>query len=782
MDIRSPSGVRTTLCSHRTWISVVVALVTTCLLLATSGPALAQNGTTLSGTVLDSSGDGIDGVEVASSGEDGRVTKRVRTRDGGRYEFSDLPPGNYVLTFSKTGFARQKSAALELTANSPTTHDVRLQLAEVTDQVTVVSQSSRIVTKAETPILLLPQAVSVVPDWLLEEQQVTHLTEAIRNVSGAVLSTTWRGAYDNYALRGFIANQSTNLRRNGVGISKFGQLLDPNAERVEVLKGPSSVLYGTLDPGGIINVVTKKPQAQRALTAELRGGSYDQIEGRIDLTGPVNDRVFYRINGSLEDRDSYRDVVFYESAFLSTAFQFLQGDSTRWNVELELKDEEGTSDSGIASDTDDFGLFDQLPIGAFFGEEDGIFRRQREALLTQFDHQINSSWLVRSALNIAKYDRNPTDVVLRSLQSDGRTLNRRADDRDQDLDWLYGELELGGDFSSGAVDHRVSFGVNIDSTSRDERFSRTNMDPIDIFDPVPTGLPAEIPLLRETELDIDTYGAFAQDQIAVSDKFTVLLGLRYTTFDQTTTNFTTGVRQDFTADEFTPQLGVVYQHRPWLSFYASYSESFAPTLRLDDNGDSFEPSFGEQLETGVKADLFSGKLSATLGVFQLDRANVLSFVPDETGALVPFQGGLWRSEGFELDLIGRLLPNWSYTLSYSYLDARVDEDGVFDTGRVLGGAPEHSGSAWLRYEFQSGLGLGGGLFFQDETRPFTSSNFFLPSFTTVDAVVSYRFSESLRAQLNVKNVFDERYYTAGSSVSAYPAAPTTAQLLLSYRR
>ena len=768
---------------YRKWKFAFVRALSILVLPFVSTMALAEGGVTLKGQVTDPSGVGVDGVEIAASTTPGgALAKGVQTQGGGHYELTELPPGRYVLNASKSGFESQTSEVLNLESGSALTHDVRLELSQISDQLTVTGRTSRIVTKVETPILLLPQAVSLVPDWLLEEQQVTHMTEAIRNVSGAVMSTTWRGGYDNYSLRGFIANQSSNLRRNGVGISKFGQLLDVNTERVEVLKGPSSVLYGTLDPGGIINVVTKRPQPQRGLSVDLRGGSYDHIEGRIDLTGPLSDRVFYRINGATEDRNSYRDLVSYESTFLSSALQFLVGNSTRWDVELEYKDEEGTSDSGIVSNTSDFGAFDQLPISTFFGEEDAVFRRQREALFSRFDHQIGSRWLVRGVFNLARYDRNPTDVVLRNLASDGRTLNRRADDRKQDLDWSYGELELSGDFSSGALEHRFSFGVNFDSSRRDERFSRTNMDPIDIFEPVQTGLPAEIPLLRETELNIDTLGLFIQDQISINDRLTVLLGLRYTTFDQTNNNLTTGVRQDFTADEVTPQLGIVFQQKPWLSFYASYSESFAPTLRLDDNGNSFEPSFGEQLEAGVKADLFSGRLSATLALFQLDRANVLSFVPDETGALVPFQGGLWRSEGLELDLSGRLAPSWSVSFSYAYLDARVLEDGVFDTGRILGGAPEHSGSLWLRHEFKNGLALGGGLFYQDETRPFTSSSFFLPSFTTADAMLSYRFSDRFQAQLNVKNIFDERYYTAGSAVSAYPAAPTTAHLLLTFQQ
>lgn len=648
------------------------------------------------------------------------------------------------------------------------------------DEITVTGFASRVATRFETPVMDLPQGVTIVPNWLLYEQQAVTLTEAIRNVSGTVMTTTWRGAYDNYAIRGFIANQNTNLRRNGVGVSKFGQLLDPNTERVEVLKGPSSVLYGTLDPGGIINIQTKRPLEQNRLSADLRVGSFDQVEGRLDVTGPISDRVLYRVNAALESRDSYRDVVSYETAFLSTAFAFLPNDSTRWDLELEFKDEEGTSDSGIAAPVGDFAVFDDLPDSTFLGEEDGVFRRSRIAIFNDIQHELNSQWKVRGIFNLARYDRHPTDVVLRSLEADGRTINRRADDRNQDLDWAYVEVNLDGTFETGALQHRLTIGSNFDSTSRDERFSRTNMDPIDIFDPVPTGLPATIPLLRETELDIDTVGVYVQDQIKLDEKFTFLLGLRYTSFDQDTTNLTADTLQSFTADEVTPQIGVVYHAQPWLSLYASYSESFAPTLRLRDDGTNFDPSFGEQIEAGIKTELLSGRLSTTLAVFQLDRANVLSFVPDQNGDLVPFQGGLWRSDGVEVELLARLQDSLSIAVNYAYLDARVIDDGVFETGRPLGGAPKNSGSIWLNYEAQNGFGIGGGVLYQDEARTFTSSTVPLPSWVTADFALSYRFSDRFRMRLNLKNAFDERYYTAAFGVTAYPAAPRSAQLLFSY--
>ena len=672
-----------------------------------------------------------------------------------------------VLAASMSTFAQSES---EKSANPP---------SEDIEEIIVTGFESRVATKFETPVMELPQGVTIVPTWLLEEQQAVTLTEALRNVSGAVMSTTWRGGYDNYAIRGFIANQSSNLRRNGVGISKFGQLLDANTDRVEVLKGPSSVLYGTLDPGGIINVQTKRPLDQNRFSTDLRIGSYNQIEGRVDVTGPISDRVLYRVNAALEDRESYRDVVSYEKAFLSTAFTFLPADSTRWDLEIEFKDEEGTSDSGIAAPVADFAVFDELSDSTFLGEKDGVFRRSRIAVFNDIQHELNSQWKIRGIFNFARYDRHPTDVVLRSLQGDGRTINRRADDRQQDLDWVYAEVNLEGTFETGALEHRLAIGSNIDSTSRDERFSRTNMDPIDIFNPVPTGLPDTIPLLRETELDIDTVGVYVQDQIRIDDRLTFLLGLRYTTFDQDSNNLTTSTLQSFSADEFTPQFGVVYRAQPWLSLYASYSESFAPTLRLRSDGSNFDPSFGEQIEAGIKTDLLSGRLSATLAVFQLDRANVLSFV-DVNGDLVPFQGGLWRSDGVEVELLARLQDSLSIAVNYAYMDARVVEDGVFETGRSLGGAPRNSGSVWINYEADNGFGIGGGVAYQDEAKTFTSSTVPLPSWVTADFAVLYRFSDRLRMQLNLKNAFDERYYTAAFGVTAYPAAPRTAQLLFNY--
>lgn len=652
--------------------------------------------------------------------------------------------------------------------------------SQTIDEITVTGYASRVATKFETPVMELPQGVTIVPLWLLDDQQALTLTEAIRNVSGAVMSTTWRGAYDNYAIRGFIANQNTNLRRNGVGVNKFGQLLDANAERVEVLKGPSSLLYGTLDPGGIINIQTKRPLSEQALVADLRVGSFDQVEGRLDVTGPVSDQVLYRVNAALEQRDSYRDVVSYENAFLSSAFTFLPGDRTQLDVEFEFKDEEGTSDNGIAAPTTDFAVFDSLPDSTFLGEEDAVFERSRVAVFSDLQHEFSSQWKTRAVLNFARYDRHPTDVVLRALQDDGRTINRRLDSREQELDWLYAEINVDGTFETGNIQHRLTLGSNFDSTRRDERFSRTNIDPIDIFEPVHTGLPTDIPLLRETELNIDTLGVYLQDQLRFGESLIVLLGLRYTTFDQDNNNLTTGAEVSYTADEFTPQFGVVYRAQPWLSLYASYSESFAPTLRLDDDGNNFEPSFGEQLEAGLKTEMLSGQLSATLSVFQLDRANVLSFVPDESGDLVPFQGGLWRSDGVEIEVLARLQNGLSVSANYAWLDARVITDGVIEAGRELGGAPENSGSLWVNYEMDNGFGVGGGVLYQGEARTFTSSANFLPSYTVADFALSYRFSERFRVQLNVKNAFDERYYTADQANVAYPAAPVSAQLMVRY--
>jgi iron complex outermembrane receptor protein len=765
-----------TTASRLPFITLIAALA-----FATATPLPAADDGALSGVVTDAAGAAVPGVSVALEGMADNATRAALSDRSGRYSFERLPPQRYRVAVRQQGFLAYERE-LEVRAGSAASCDLELQIDRFAETVTVSGRISRVATKADTPVLEIPQGISIVPARVLEEQQADDLSEALRNVSGVNLATRWRGTYDVYGQRGFYSDSDGNFRRNGIELFKVYQLMNPNAERVEVLKGPSSVLYGRLDPGGVINVVTKEPLAERFRRLELRGGGFGYGEGRLDLTGPLgaNRRLMYRLNGSYERRDSFRDVVGYEMAFVSPVLTWTPDHRTRWTLDLEYKREEGTTDMGFASADVSFAAKDRLPIETFFGEPDARFEQSWLAATSTFERSLGSRFRLRNVLNLTNFARDPHDVVLGGLTPDGARITRTADFRDQEYKYRFAELDFSGRLETGSLAHRLTAGANYQATDLDELRRQVPLPPVDLVEPSPTGLPPIIPVTGDNETVVDLLGVYVQDQIAAGSAIRILLGARYTRFDQDATNRRTGRTQSLSAGEWTPQAGVAYLPRRWLSLYASYARSFAPTLFIPASGTPYDPSFGEQLEGGVKADVLEGRLSATLSVFDLEKSNVLSFFRDPaTGIFTNAQGGRHHSRGVELDVTGSVSERLGLTASYAYLDAEVVEDPSFPPGTVLGPAPRHKGSLWIHAEPVARFALGAGVFFQTEWKAFTSNTALLPGYVTADASASYRVSRRVKAQFNVKNVFDERYYLDGAGANfAYPASPRSWQVSL----
>ncbi|NES98849.1 MAG: TonB-dependent receptor, partial [Desertifilum sp. SIO1I2] len=228
---------------------------------------------------------------------------------------------------------------------------------------------------------------------------------------------------------------------------------------------------------------------------------------------------------------------------------------------------------------------------------------------------------------------------------------------------------------------------------------------------------------------------------------------------------------DQKVEDFSPRLGIVYQPADWLSLYASYSRSFEINSGTDAAGNPFDPTFGTQYEIGAKTEFFNGALGATLALFKIKRDNVLT--PDPTDTRFSIQTGEQESQGIELDISGRITPNWSIIASYSYLDAKITRDNRFPEGNRLPWAAPHSFSLWTKYDFDGslqGLSLGGGIFFVGERWESLNNVYELPSYTRVDLFAAYRFNPNLTAQINLKNAFDRRYYE-GTFGAVHPGAP-----------
>ena len=700
----------------------------------------------------------------------------------GRFAISGVPEEAQTLVVSALGYS---SSRTPVTVGAGVVEiEIELEVDPLgIDGLTVSAARSRVATKAETEVLATPQAISLVPGAVIEQQAAVTLDDVVKNVSGLIQASSINGEYATFAARGFYSNSNGNFRRNGVQISKFGELLDANTERVEVLKGPATVLYGQLDPGGVINLRTKQPLGAAGAEVRVAGGSFGRVDGRVDATGPLFGPLLYRVNAQLENRDSYRDDVFWRTRFIAPVITWQAGAATTLTVEGELKREEGILDEGIFAPAPTLASLDEQPINRFLGEPSVTADRARSAVLATVEQGLGGSWSTRIVTSWSNNERNANRVDLRSLGGDGRTLGRRTDFRQQELETLFWDAGLIGALELGPTSHRIAVGVDGYSTSRLEDRLRGPVDPIDIFDPRYTGAGAPSSFSVEDQ-SVDMIGLYAQDQVALGDALVLQLGLRLTTFDQLTIDRDDGAEEEFSAEEFTTSAGIVHRVTPDVSIYGSMSEAFAPTLSLDRDGNAFDPNFGRQFELGVKADLLDRRLSTTVAVYHLRRTGMISFFYPPGGGFYRVQTGVQRSRGFEVDLLGRVTGSVSTIASYGFTDGAVLEDDVYPTGHGLGGAPRHHGSLWLRGAIGNGFSAGAGVFTQSEWKAFTSydDTRLLRGYSRFEAMVGYSLANGVRLQLNGRNLADRRYYLSGGEGRpvGIPAAPRSFDLSVSW--
>ena len=700
----------------------------------------------------------------------------------GRFTIYGVPEEAQTLVVSALGYS---SSRMPVTVGAGVVEiEIELEIDPLgIDGLTVSAARSRVATKAETEVLATPQAISLVPGAVIDQQAAVTLDDVIKNVSGLIQASSINGEYATFAARGFYSNSNGNFRRNGVQVSKFGELLDANTDRVEVLKGPATVLYGQLDPGGVINLRTKQPLRAAGTEVRVAGGSFGRIDGRVDATGPLFGPLLYRVNARLENRDSYRDEVYWRTRFISPVITWLVGPATTLTVETELKREEGLLDEGVFAPAPTLASLDEQPIGRFLGEPSVPADRARSAVLATLEQGLGERWSTRLVTSWSNNERNANRVDLRSLGGDGRTLGRRTDFRQQELETVFWDAGLIGAFQLGPTSHRAAVGVDGYSTSRLEDRLRGPVDPIDIFDPRYTGAAAPSSFSVEDQ-SVDMIGLYAQDQIALGDALVVQLGLRYTTFDQLTVDRDDGEEEGFSAEEFTTSAGLVHRVTPDVSVYGSMSEAFAPTLSVDRDGNAFDPNFGRQFELGLKADLLDRRLSTTVAIYHLRRIGMISFVRPPEGGFYRVQSGVQRSRGFEVDLLGRVTGSVSAIASYGFTDGAVLEDDVYPTGHGLGGAPRHHGSLWLRGALGNGFSAGAGVFFQSEWKAFTSydDSRMLRGYHRFEAMAGYSLANDIRLQLNGRNLANRRYYLSGGEGTAVgiPAAPRSVELSVSW--
>jgi len=635
-------------------------------------------------------------------------------------------------------------------------------------------------TKTDTPLRDIPQSIQVIPRQIIEDRQVVRFSELADNVSGVQPQSGYGGiSSQGYYLRGFPLE--FEAYRNGFRDFGFISPRDvANVERVEFLKGPASVLYGgSFGFSGLVNTVTKKPQAEPFYRLNGTVGNYNFYRSTVDLTGPLTEdkSLLYRLNVAYENAGSFRDFNENESIFIAPSLTWQIGSRTTLTTELEYQNYEYVFDRGLLPSEE----FLDLPISRFLGEPDVNDASFKSFYGTyNFEHEFSDNWKFRQGFNVVEIEGN-TEYVTTSnfeqpfLEEDGRTLPRNAQRSDESSENYTLQNEFFGKFNTGSLRHNVLLGVELARYRFAYDFEDAAIAPLDIFDPVYGAEPEPYIPTSGEEYGADTVGIYVQDLIEISPNLKFLAGGRFDSIDsfyKDTLTDSFGFEQS--DSEFSPRLGIVYQPSESTSLYASWTNSFNPEFfSRNRTGQPFQPSKGEQFEIGIKQGFLDDRLSATLALYQLTKKNVLT--QDPTDPDFSIQTGEQKSRGVELDIAGEILPGWKVIATYAYTDAFVSEDNTIPEGDKLQGVPEHGASLWTTYEIQSGnlegLGFGAGIYYAGDREVELPNSIELPSYLRADASIFYR-RNNWRAALNFKNIFDTEYYaTQGFYIT--PQAPFT---------
>lgn len=650
-----------------------------------------------------------------------------------------------------------------------------------------VATQSATATKTGTSLKDTPQAVNVVTKDQIAAQGSTTLTQALRYTPGVISQYGDDSRYDWFTIRGFRPSRYLDGLRLPFGSRGYAQpRVEPfSLERAEVLKGPASVLYGQGDPGGLINMVSKRPSATALNEVEMQFGTDKRIQTAFDLGGGAgdDDSFLYRIVGVGRLTDTQYDYVREKKGYIAPSFTFKADEGTSLTVYGSYQHIDSPGGGGApalpANGTLYTRMYPELPRSAFPGEPGyDHYKSDQASVGYEFEHEVDDTWTIRQNL---RYSYIGTDTQ-RVQPYCPAACNPTAFYR---YAWAFPESARAvtvdnqaiGNFQTGDVAHTALFGL--DYSYESSRYEESALSPIftpfNGLDPV-YGATAitRPPIATRIDQDRSQIGLYAQDQMEWNN-FVFSLGGRYD-WANTDTRTRTSVADnqvDQRDGKFTWRAGLVYNFDNGLSPYAGYSTSFNPASGTDRLGNAFEPTTGEQFEVGVKYQPNGSNSFVTLSAYHLTQDNVLS--PDTTPGFTNYsvQTGQVRMRGVELEGKAEITDAFSVLASYAYTDSEITKAnpnaaGISNEGNRFAFVPRQQASLWLDYTLQTstiwdGLSFGGGARYTGQTFGDNANKFDIPSYTVFDAAVRYDFGkadpklEGLKASLNVSNIFDRKY-------------------------
>lgn len=640
------------------------------------------------------------------------------------------------------------------------------------------------VSRSNVPLSEQAQSITVVPRALLDSQQAMALGDALQNVPGVVSQNFGRRGWDDMIIRGQTASDAVfidGLRtsaNNRVAQELFG------VESVEVLKGPASLLYGRVLPGGLVSMSSKRPGREAMASSEATVGSFGLRQTTFDLNQPLSDqgKAALRLTGLVMNSDDATDHVFFKNRYLAPALSLDLGARTDFTLLASYQERDYVRQQGLpVSGSVLANARGLLPLSRFTGETtqrpyQGYQSRLGYALIHRFD----SGWTLSQNARHQKSSLSGQLTAISSLASDGFTLRRSVTDQQYDGGNDALDTQLQKTLHSPWGTHELTLGTDYARDTESTLSKTCTVASLNVYQPV-YGATITCPSAYRTNSQVTTrsLGFYARDQLLLTPQVRLVLGLRRDQVSVTSDNRLNGVSQSNPATATTGSAALMVEVLPGVRPYLSYATSFFPNTGLDVQNQTFAPESGRQLEAGLKWEL-SPRASLTAAVYDLRRRNVLQTDPNNSAYSIAV--GEQRTRGGELGVTADFGVGWSLFGGYAYTDARITAAGAADAatvGQSLNNVPLHSFTLSSRYRFQGdrrGWSLSAGARGQGPARAYTYE---VPGYTVADVGVAYQRAH-WRLAFNVKNVLDQRYFVGGVAQAVAVGTPRTALLTVGY--
>ena len=767
----------------------------------------AQSGE-IRGTVTDSEGKASAFVNIQL-----RETQQGVSSDlNGSFVFSEVKAGTYTLIASYIGY---KTLTQKIEVEADKVLNLSLELfenAETLKEIVIkgyVTQNERITSigKMAARQMDLPMSFQTLDRQTLENQQALTMQDVLMNTNGVYVMGATGGYQEEIAGRGF-AYGSSNTFKNG---TRFVNSMLPelsSLERVEILKGSAALLFGNVAPGGVLNLVTKKPKFGFGGEVGLRVGSFGLLKPSFDVYGGIGkgEKVAFRLNGTYQSANSFRQYVSSERVYINPSLLVKLSKKTELLVEGDYLDDRRTPDFGAG--IVNYEVIPDYPRNRFLGVKWGYVDSKQSSAAATLTHRFNDKW----KMNLSSSYRDTEQEVFGTTRPNQGTLIKadglwtRNIQRNASTDnYFIVQGDVNGAFNTGRISHQLLLGFDTDHfVQQTQQYTQLNgYDVVNIFEDLPSSSRNDIPTLKKgnfSDNPTSRYGVFIQDLIALNAKFKVLAGIRYSS-QKLESNVTTAEGQLTTTPSpresaFSPKLGIVFQPNSNQSAFVSYSNSFTFNTGVDIEGKALPPSIIDQYEVGVKNELFKGRASANITLYRIDNDKLAqnSLVNGNTYTYIKELAGSVRSQGLEVDFSARVTSNLILIAGYSFNETKYVKSNTFVEGSLLRYNPNHTANASVQYEVSAGqlkgLNLGfvsayiGTRYAGRSTRVQVANDAYriteVSDYFQFDATAGYDFSKfALRAKL--ANIFNVLSYNVHDDNSVNPIAPRNFSASLTWK-